>query len=322
MNFNPRTMKTKILILAIITLMGVHLYAADTFVEAVQFASMHKAKKLQKQEDTFTGQWSTFDIEARMQQQNSTKQALMQYKLGETRKWTKADKARIAQVLESIDKEIADKGYHLDLPEQIYFIKSTCAEEGGAEGYTRENYVVLKNSLLENDDAQLKHIVIHELFHVLSRHNPEFKKQLYAIIGFRLIAPLAYPDSLQALRITNPDCPLIDSYITLHEGEKPVKAVMLMYAKGRYTGGNLFSYMNLEFFALNAEATAIENKVDREKVDGFFEQVGKNTHYLISPEEIMAENFTYALLGKTDMPDQHIITSIQQALQKGEYVLK
>ncbi len=50
-------------------------------------------------------------------------------------------------------------------------------------------------------------------------------------------------------------------------------------------------------------------------VSNFFEQVGVNTPYIINPEEILAENFVYALIGKKGLPDQEIVNKIIDYLQ-------
>ena len=194
---------------------------------------------------------------------------------------------------------------------KIFFIKSTCTDEGGAEGYTRDNYIILKNTVLSADEGYLKYLITHELFHILTRHNKDFKKKLYPIIGFHMINSIEFPDSLKDLKVTNPDCPVVDSYITLYENEKPVKCVMAYYSPVKYRGGNLFSNLTLELFTLDEDMTQMNKLVDRNTITGFFEQVGKNTHYLTNPEEILAENFAFTILGKTDLPDQIIVDKIK-----------
>jgi hypothetical protein len=49
---------------------------------------------------------------------------------------------------------------------------------------------------------------------------------------------------------------------------------------------------------------------------GFFEQVGNNTRYIIHPEEILADNFSYAVLGKTGLPNQEIVEEMKGMMQK------
>jgi hypothetical protein len=46
--------------------------------------------------------------------------------------------------------------------------------------------------------------------------------------------------------------------------------------------------------------------VELKDLQGFFERVGRNTQYLIHPEEILADNFAIAIAGKTDVPSPMI----------------
>ena len=52
------------------------------------------------------------------------------------------------------------------------------------------------------------------------------------------------------------------------------------------------------------------------EVSGFFEQVGRNTKYIIHPEEIMADNFAYALLGKDNLSDPRIVEDVRIILKQ------
>ncbi len=52
-----------------------------------------------------------------------------------------------------------------------------------------------------------------------------------------------------------------------------------------------------------------------EQVSGFSEQVGRNTNYIIHPEEILADNFEFLLLGKSDLPTPRVIEEPSSALR-------
>lgn len=54
--------------------------------------------------------------------------------------------------------------------------------------------------------------------------------------------------------------------------------------------------------------------LDPEEVSGFYEQVGRNTGYVIHPEEIIAENFALLVTGKRDLPSPEVIAKIRQVL--------
>ncbi|MEZ5024756.1 MAG: hypothetical protein R2728_16140, partial [Chitinophagales bacterium] len=164
----------------------------ESLTDIVKFASVEEANKLLTQEDEYTNSWSQFDIDSRMQQQNSSKEELFDFISKQTIAWTAEEKNEVLDIFKSIDAEISKQGYTIKFPDDIYFIKTTLEEEGGAEAYTRANYVVLKEKLLSQSKDQLKMIIIHELFHVLSRNNPEFRKELYELIGFNLMNDVNY----------------------------------------------------------------------------------------------------------------------------------
>lgn len=61
-------------------------------------------------------------------------------------------------------------------------------EEGGADAYTRKNWIAINENVLNNaQETQLKSLVAHELFHILTRYDLNFKKAVYQTIGFTVL---------------------------------------------------------------------------------------------------------------------------------------
>lgn len=52
-----------------------------------------------------------------------------------------------------------------------------------------------------------------------------------------------------------------------------------------------------------------------QQASDFRERVGENTNYVIDPEEILADNFVYALFGKADLPDPQLVENLKKAMQ-------
>ena len=52
------------------------------------------------------------------------------------------------------------------------------------------------------------------------------------------------------------------------------------------------------------------------KASDFYEKVGQNTDNISSPEEILAENFAYILMGKNDFPTPSIPEKMRNVLKK------
>jgi len=292
--------------------------------EKVKYTSVEKGNQLLMQEDDYTKNWSQFDIDSRMQKKNSSKAELFEFIKKQTREWTSSEKNTLDSIFDNIDKLIKKNGFNIDFPDEIYFVKTTAKDEGGAFGFTRANYIVLKDDAIYSKQVDLTHLVLHELFHVLSRKNPEFRKEMYSLIGFRIMESVDYPESIKQYRISNPDATQTDSYISLKVGEQSVDCMMIMYSKRDYDGGVFFNYVNIGFLSLVGEEVKAIEYIDNNavlyeinQVSGFFEQVGMNTQYIINPEEIMAENFSLAILGNNDLPSQELVEKIKVVLKKG-----
>ncbi len=297
--------------------------AAQSLTGIIQYANKEKAKGLLTTEDNYTASWSQFDIDSRMQKKNSAKTELFRFVADQTLGWAGPERQNIDAIFHEIDKEIAESGYRLNIPPRIFMVKTTLLEEGGASAYTRGNYIVLGEKLLEKPKETLKAVVIHELFHVLSRNDPAFRKRLYALIGFKKMNEIAYPNAIADTRITNPDAPQTDYYITVKKDGKSIDCMMVLYANRPYDGGSFFTYLQVGFLRLAGGQTKkvhIESgepeifKMD--EVSDFYEQVGRNTKYIIHPEEILADNFSYAILNQKDLPSQWLVENIKKSMKK------
>ena len=315
-------MKTPFLTLLIMTAMYTSGISQNLMKESIKFASIEKAQQLLLEEDSFTKAWSQFDIDSRMGKSNSAREELFEYIDTQVREWTNSEKDMIIDICNDIDAKIAENNFKITFPEEIYFLKTTGDEEGGATGYTRNTYIVLKEGAASSRKS-LEHLIVHELFHVLTRNNPEFRKDMYKIIGFDITESIAYPDKIKSRRITNPDAPQTDSYINLTADGKDISCMMILYSKKDYTGGSFFDYLNIGFLNLVGDEEKTIEYVDGEpviytmdQIENFFEQVGRNTNYIIHPEEILAENFSYAILGKEDLKDAAIVEAIKKLLKK------
>ena len=140
---------------------------------------------------------------------------------------------------------------------------------------------------------------------------------MYEIIGFKVIKEISFPQSLKDLKVTNPDAPIINSYINLSNGEDSDNYSMITYSQKEFNGGNLFDYVTFGFIRLqelkNERELPIIYKV--ENFINFFEKIGKNTEYIIHPDEILADNFVFLLNDKKNLPSQWIIDKMKMNLE-------
>ena len=294
-----------------------------TLTSAMKFADVDEARKKLLTEDLFTKSWSQFDIDARVQKRNSSKDELFDLISKQVLEFSEADKVVVTKITNEIDEAIKTLKFNIKLPSEIYFVKTTALEEGGASGYTRQNLIVIKDEILSGPENSLKQLILHELFHIMSRNDANFRRDMYKIIGFTITNTINYPATIKDLRITNPDAPQTDAFITIEKDGKPVDCMMVLYSDQPYNGGLFFKYLNVGFMELTTKGerqALLKNGkptiYSMNDITGFFEQIGRNTQYILHPEEIMADNFVFAMNDRKRQPTQKIIDEIQKRLRK------
>ena len=122
------------------------------------------------------------------------------------------------------------------------------------------------------------------------------------------------------MRISNPDISRYDSYGTFTIGGQKQYCTMVIYTDKPYSGNTLFDYLKIGLVPLNGEFIPVQKSgktiiYSLDEAEDFYTQVGKNTSYVINPEEIMADNFAYTLIGKKDLPNPEIIQKTQKVLK-------
>lgn len=296
---------------------------SNKFANSVfRFATRAEAQMLITELDDYTRNWNQFDIDVRLQKPQGRKSALLQFAMDQTLNWSDEEKARISKTMKSLDAEIKKQKYNLEFPKEIVFVKTTQKEEGNAEAYTRMNWIAIgEEALKSSSDTDLKYLVAHELFHLLTRQNVHFKKDMYQIIGFEVAEKeILFPSDLAEMRISNPDISRYDSYGTFTIGGQKQYCTMVIYTDKPYNGNTLFDYMKIGLVPLNGEFIPVQKSgktiiYSLDEAEDFYTQVGKNTSYVINPEEIMADNFAYTLIGKKDLPNPEIIQKTQKVLK-------
>lgn len=296
---------------------------SNKFANSVfRFATRAEAQMLITELDDYTRNWNQFDIDVRLQKPQGRKSALLQFAMDQTLNWSDEEKARISKTMKSLDAEIKKQKYNLEFPKEIVFVKTTQKEEGNAEAYTRMNWIAIgEEALKSSSDTDLKYLVAHELFHLLTRQNAHFKKDMYQIIGFEVAEKeILFPSDLAEMRISNPDISRYDSYGTFTIGGQKQYCTMVIYTDKPYNGNTLFDYMKIGLVPLNGEFIPVQKSgktiiYSLDEAEDFYTQVGKNTSYVINPEEIMADNFAYTLIGKKDLPNPEIIQKTQKVLK-------
>lgn len=199
------------------------------------------------------------------------------------------------------------------IPHRWKFIKTDGSEESHA-AYTRHDAIILPAAKLPADPSpgsqyRLAKLIAHEASHVFSRLYPEMRDRLYGRLGFRHVGPIELGEYLENRRITNPDGVLLEHVIEVqHPQRGSFPAVLAIYSKSdRFSpdqGRRIFDYLQSGLFPVVQEGQGYRVVVGTDgvppvyrpqEVTGFFEKIGRNTNYIIHPDEILAENLSLLL---------------------------
>ena len=286
---------------------------------SAHFASKLEAVEILGQRDDFIQRLSPFDRAARMKTDKSvSEEEFLRFVKANVSAWSDAERAKVEGAIATLRP--AFERLTISFPKKILFIKTTGAEEGGAF-YTRHTAIVMPEKAIdEADTGLLKKTIAHELFHILSRSNSMLREKLYKTIGFTNCGEIHFPSELEARKITNPDAPRNDHAIRLRVGENEVSAVPILFSNApNYDparGGEFFSYLQFSFLLITKKPSAQSQLAAPNEVSGFFEQVGRNTNYVIHPEEILADNFALIILNEHNVPSPDILEKIRRALNE------
>jgi len=297
----------------------------------IAFATVEEGRETLTAQDDFVLCMSPFDRASRVKTDSDvSEEDYLEFVGKNVLAWKDAEKKKIITAFEGVQAKLEELA--LPFPEKVFFIKTTGREEGGA-AYTRANAVILPEGNLAASDANLKKLISHELFHILTRENPDLSEKLYASIGFVKCSEDVFPLELKSRKITNPDAPRNNHCIRLRVGLNDQWAVPILYSKTeKYDvrqGGEFFNYLRFQFLLVEWNDKSSEAKpvyedqkpklIDLKQASGFFEQVGKNTQYILHPEEILADNFSLLVLQESKVPSPAILKKIEEILKEEKH---
>jgi hypothetical protein len=293
----------------------------------VHFASVSEGRKALTAKDDFVRHLSPFDRAARLKTDKAVSEVEYLSFVGKNvAEWTTEERQEVEAALKKLQPLLQD--WPLAFPATIQMIKTTGAEEGNA-AYTRGTAIMIPKAELAKAQKDLAKLICHELFHILSRQNPELREELYGIIGFVRCGDLEFPRELAARKITNPDAPRNDHFIGLEIAGQKCSAIPVLFSRSETydvgRGGEFFDYLDFQFLVIEEGSSmhprvVYENSSPKmagpEAVSGFFEQVGRNTEYIIHPEEILADNFALLILGEQDVQSPEILQKMKTVLAR------
>ncbi len=290
----------------------------------VKLVDGDRAKKLLMTEDEYTIGLTKFDLQSKtLSTKEVTVKDYMKFSAEQVVKWSDDEKKIMKKVVESVSKKINTLGLKLHMPAEIEVVKSTMENEGYAAGYTRGTYIVLNETNTGDYSKRLEDLFEHELFHVLSRYHTPMSENVYKTLGFKKCNEVPYPVEIRDLRISNPDAVWNNFYLTVEYKGKPVDVMLIIYSKRPYEGGSFFSYLQDGLMVVQGsdddkEPVYVDGKpliLKAKEVTGFYEQVGKNTGYIIHAEEISADHFTMLLNHEKNIPNPELVEAMKNLMK-------
>lgn len=220
----------------------------------------------------------------------------------------------VEDVLERVFKNCQEVSPGL-FPDTLRLIKTKGTHYGDGVWYTRGKCIVIPANELESRKTNpFTTTVYHEVFHVVSRLQKAKSAELYQMIGFKGIGldKLKLPDELAARVLYNPDGVDFAQKIslTMEDGSR-IEAVPIIFSKvvGHQPGQDaFFSYVEFNLYPIMAQPDgtwSVQTQPDgftsplsMEKVPDFFRQIRDNTGYIIHPDEVLADNFSFIMTGR------------------------
>jgi hypothetical protein len=292
----------------------------------VQFATAEQGIAAITADDRFTRNLSRFDLQARLRTSGDVTVAQWKKRVAaEVQAWDEQWRAKMTAAVEAVRQRLTK--FALPLPDEVFLVHTSGKEEGNA-AYCRGKHIIIPDVVLSRDSSKIESLLIHELFHVISNQHPELRADLYAIVGFQECPEIAIHPSLKERRITNPDAPVIDCVIKLKEGEKVVRAAPILYSSTEdfdpKKEGGMFAHLVFKLMlvvpegrgwkALDQGGRAVV--LDPKGVPDFQEKIGRNTNYIVHPEEILADNFVHLVRGREKIPTPRIVEELQKVLER------
>ena len=246
------------------------------------------------------------DLDFRVQKKGATLDEMMAVVADCGLDFTDVEKYLIDDAMAEIEAIYMERGYHMPEIGDVVFAKTTAQEECQASAYTHGTEIYLGEEFLEyvtSDDPEIKEdfrcVLAHEIFHCLTRYYPEFRKEMYSIIGFTVTGK-DYPlgENIREKMISNPDVRNHDSYATFTINGKKTDCIVIYTTKrGFRRKGDLF--FDCELVGL-VPVDDLNRMYTKKNASDFWEVFGENTDYVIDPEEAMADEFGYTIVFGVD----------------------
>jgi hypothetical protein len=328
----------------------------------VKAASLNTGKHLLTTVDDFVANQSRFDRQARVNLQYSvvvvTREIYLDYVASQVMQWSDNEIDSLKQIITSMSTKFGR--LNMNLPDTVYVVKTSGLEEGYAAYTRQENVIALPANMVASLQTAtnygdplhptqsltyLENVIIHECFHLFSKNNPVRREKLYSLVHYTPtgniveLPEVPWPDAcsestMQEFKITNPDTPVMNTYIEMYVKEDPdsgdanapiIKRPLLpiLVASGPYAGGIFFDYLQWYFMAIEQDSSGnwkpiiapnskpvvyLMNPRENPRLwEQYLDLVGYNVSgELFHPDEVLAQNFVFV----ANQPSMELLTEM------------
>lgn len=301
-------------------------HQAESALLRYHFASQEEGQKLRLDNPAYFDALTQNDIDWKLMSAGQSMEAYKSIAAAQIEEFSDAEKKALSKVLDFIEARMQELGFRLPIADEIVFIKSRMGDEGLMGGYTFKNQVYLSADETEfmvrtfqadpaYDADYLEYalhfsraLVAHEIFHCLTRNNPQFRQAVYNLIGFTVMDhEVEFGPTVKEVLLHNPDEERFDSYAEFTIGGQKRRCALVGVYPGPYAqvaaqdpNAHFFDYMHLVLVPLDEPDTMIPI----EEAPDFYDRMGRNADYIYTAEEYLAENFcflvAYGFFGRYD----------------------
>jgi hypothetical protein len=198
-------------------------------------------------------------------------------------------------------------------PKQIRLVKTRGRHYGDGVYYTREDCIVIPQNVLNDyDEKGFKETMYHEVWHIISRYNPELQKKAYALIGYTPVSNKKtwIPTRLRDRVIYNPDGvePWWQITLTDAAGNTRNCIPLLHTTKEGYQTDmkEFFGYLQFNLYPIEGgkvitKSDSLTSPIQLANEPSFYQQITDNTNYIIHPDEVIADNFMFIMTTAHDV---------------------
>ncbi|MCR5121827.1 MAG: hypothetical protein K6B74_05340 [Ruminococcus sp.] len=268
-----------------------------------RFATAEEGRELMRSNTEYYNNCTQNDVDFKLRKTGGTIDEFIEVSVNGVKDFNFLEKYVINSGIARMSRKLKKNGYELPPIDEIVYINTDMTMEGNASGYTHGTQIYLSTYMMKilsftNCVPYFRELseqlLWHEMFHCLTRCNPDFRSQMYSIINFETTGTdYELPPSVKEYFISNPDVEHHDAHAVFNIDGKDIDCFTAFVTTEKYETAQS------DFFSVGTTALVPTDGTDTfytpEQASNFDDVFGRNTGYVIDPEECMADNFQLAM---------------------------